>query len=81
MIEIIKETQYLVFEEQPTKNKTKVIHVINRTHKDVIGVIKWYGSWRQYCFFPAYDTVWNTGCLNDVLDVINTLMKDRKRSK
>lgn len=78
---VIKETQYLVFEEQPTKTKTKVIHVVNRHHENVIGVIKWYGSWRQYCFFPTSDTVWNTGCLVDVQDVIQKLMQDRRTKK
>jgi len=78
---IIKETQYLVFEELPTKTKTKYITVTNKRSQDIIGEIKWYGSWRQYCFFPEFDTVWNNGCLTDVLEVINTLMEDRKKSK
>lgn len=80
-MKIIKETQYLVFEEQPTKTKTKVVHVINRHHDEVIGVIKWYGSWRQYCFFPACDTIWNIACLTDVNDVITGLMKARRMEK
>jgi len=77
----IKETQYLVFEELPTKNKTKYITVINKNSEDIIGEIKWYASWRQYCFFPEYDTVWNTTCLNDVQEVILKLMNDRKIKK
>ncbi len=31
-----------------------------------LGEVKWYGSWRQYCFFPESDTVWNATCLKDI---------------
>lgn len=79
---VIKETQYLVFIDTETpKRKTKVINIININAEEVIGIIKWYGPWRQYCFFPEYDTVWNITCLNDVNEVIQKLMKDRKTSK
>jgi len=80
---IIKETQYLVFEEQEIKasRKTKIINITNITHGEVIGVIKWYGSWRQYCFYPTNNTIWNTTCLDDVQEVIVKLMNDRKIKK
>jgi len=78
----IKKTQYLIFEDQEIpKKKTKVINVININADEVIGMIKWYGPWRQYCFFPEFDTVWNTTCLIDVNEVIGNLMQDRKTKK
>ena len=78
---LIKETKYLQFmEEHPAGKKTKVIHVINKHSQDEIATIEWYGAWRQYCFFPSldFDTVWNNGCLQDILDVISMLMKERR---
>lgn len=83
IMKVIKETKYLVFEEQEISinRKTKIIHVTNIRHDDVIGVIKWYSAWRQYCFFPEIYTVWNTTCLDDVQDVIRELMQDRKTEK
>jgi len=78
---VIKETQYLFFEEHPTKTKTKYITVVNRNSEDIIGEIKWYAPWRQYCFFPEFDTVWNMTCMDDVKEVIQKLMKDRKTKK
>ncbi len=78
---VIKETEYLVFEELPTKNKTKFIIVVNKNSEDIIGEVKWYAPWRQYCFFPEFDTVWNTKCLDDVNDLIKKLMKDRRVKK
>jgi len=80
-MKVIKQTQYLVFEDQEAPTKTKVINVININADDIIGVIKWYGSWRQYCFFPKFNTVWNITCLNDVNGVIRKLMEDRKEKK
>jgi len=61
---IIKETKYLVFQEQPTRRKTKVISVINKSSEEEIATIEWYSAWRQYCFMPGgdrmdYSTVWN----------------------
>ena len=79
---VIKETQYLVFEDMEVKKrKTKLIAIRNKNSDDIIGYIEWYPSWRQYCFFPEFDTVWNMVCLNDVQEVIQKLMKDRKTSK
>jgi len=46
-----------------------------------IGVIKWYGNWRQYCFFPYGETIWNSDCLNDINSVIADLMKSRNKKK
>ncbi len=40
--------------------------------------IKWYGRWRQYCFFPEEGAIWNTRCLEDVQEVIKALMDERK---
>lgn len=81
---IIKETKYLIFESEQIKGrKTKVIHVVNKSSKEEIATIEWYGPWRQYCFMPnlEFDTVWNTTCLTDIISVINNLMRERKVSK
>ena len=78
---ILKETQYLQFVEFEKKTKTRVIAVKNIHHQEVIGIIKWFGRWRQYCFFPSTETVWNINCLNDVNSVIIMLADERKKKK
>lgn len=40
-----------------------------------LGVIQWFGRWRQYCFFPEGETVWSKGCLED----INKFIEENKR--
>jgi hypothetical protein len=77
----IKETKYLVFmSEQRHGQKTKTVHVINKSNTQHLASIEWYGAWRQYCFMPATDisTVWNIDCLTDINSVITKLMRDRK---
>jgi hypothetical protein len=76
---ILKETQYLRFIEFEKKEKTRVIAVMNKHHEEVIGMIKWFSRWRQYCFFPTNETVWNINCLNDVNEVITMLADERKK--
>lgn len=31
-----------------------------------IGIVKWYGPWRKYCFFPTPETVYEWVCLRDI---------------
>ena len=40
--------------------------VVNVASGATLGEIKWYGAWRQYCFFPARDTVFSAGCMTDL---------------
>ena len=81
MNEVIKETKYLLFTVNCVKGKTKVIDIVNIHHHEVIGEIKWFPRWRQYCFFPIAETVWNKTCMEDVYEVINILMEERKENQ
>jgi len=69
------EYKYFTIHELPrAKNrKTSDYDVINRSGGYSLGKIKWYGAWRQYCFFPEHSTVWNSGCLKDILDFMEKL--------
>jgi len=75
--EIIKETKYLRFIklERPPSKKTDIILIDSVSGNYTLGRIQWYAPWRQYCFFPYEETVWNTGCMEDVYEVINELKK------
>jgi len=44
-----------------------------------LGLVKWYPSWRKYCFFPERETVFHGGCLLDINDFIRQLMDARKK--
>lgn len=77
---MIDDTQYLRFQEMepPPGRKTKVVLIFSVRSGDVLGMIRWYGSWRQYTFFPNPGTTWNSDCLDDVNSYIRRLMTERK---
>jgi hypothetical protein len=52
-----------------------------RTRKTdiAIGFIKWYPSWRHYCFFPLPDTVYSDRCLIAIWMFMQKLEKERKK--
>jgi hypothetical protein len=68
--EIIAEYKFITVKVLMEKPKTKVYGVFNKRADAVIGVVKWYPHWRQYCFFPEPDTVFSVGCMNDINDFI-----------
>ena len=43
-----------------------------------LGHIQWKAHWRQYCFYPIEDTLYNAGCLNDIADFMKENRKTRK---
>ena len=47
------------------------------SRNEALGGVQWYGPWRQYCFFPEIDTVFNIGCLNDINHFIGQLASQR----
>jgi len=70
--------KYIRFELLKELPKTKHYTVLNIKSDDILGWIKWYGPWRQYCFFPLHNTIFNNGCMLDIIDFIKKLMEERK---
>jgi len=66
-------SKYLEFQFLERKPKTKVIGVYSKRSGDRLGIIKWYGAWRQYAFFPSGNTLYNVECLNDIIIYIRGL--------
>ncbi len=60
----------IVQEGRSPSGKTARYRVLNRRSGAVLGVISWYAPWRQYTFNPAPNTVYSTGCLEDIADFI-----------
>lgn len=57
------------------KRKTDIFTVHNKKSNFIIGIIKWYSPWRQYCFFPSKMTVYSYECLQDISNFIMNLKK------
>ena len=72
---VCADCEYIRIVRQPVRPGRKLFHftVENKRTGGVIGEIKWYGRWRQYCLFPDPSTVWSSGCLEDVFAFMRTL--------
>jgi len=60
----------LSFTHIEDKPKTKIWSCRNNKSREQLGVIKWYGPWRSYCFFPTTPAIYSAGCLSDIADFI-----------
>lgn len=74
-----KKYKYIHFECYGESVKTSHWFCKNNKSNGILGIVKWYGPWRQYCFFPSGDTVFNIGCMTDIGDFINQLMSERNK--
>lgn len=74
--------KYIKFEDTSIAgNKTKMFLVINNESEETIGLIKWYGAFRKYSFFPNANTVFENKCLRDITVVLEYLMEQHKLLK
>jgi hypothetical protein len=58
--------------ESPSR-KTKIFGVINKRENRVSGEIRWYGGFRKYCFYPNSDFLFDSDCLQMIVEYLNTL--------
>ncbi len=72
-------SEYITFVEVADTGKTKIFEVRSTSSGASLGMVKWYGPWRQYIFCPAVTTVWNIDCLQAVTEFIKRLMAERVR--
>lgn len=74
-----EKSNFLIFILTELSGKTVVYKVFTRSDNSLLGTIKWYSSWRQYCFFPLKHYVWNSVCLFDLYKFLCELKESRKR--
>ena len=72
------ETEYMRFILWENKPKTQVWNIQSKSSNALLGLIKWYGPWRQYCFFPENETTFNSKCLDQIQTHINDLNRVHK---
>lgn len=70
--------EYIKFILIQKKPKTNIYNVKNIDSGHTLGIIKWAGAWRQYCFFPFGNTRYDRKCLTEIIKFIQKLMDDRK---
>lgn len=78
---IMDDDEYLTLKLIEMKTKTSVYGIFSRKHGDKLGEVRWWGKWRQYCFFPAHDTVFNRDCIGTIQAFLEHLHQLRKSEK
>lgn len=54
---------------------TKTANVCKTGSGIVLGSIRWYGSWRQYVFYPEISTLFNKDCLRQIAEKCEEMTK------
>lgn len=63
---------FIQFTDLVSKTKTKVVDVSN-TSGVSLGLIRFWGAWRQYTFQPDANIVLNTDCMKEIVDKVDYL--------
>lgn len=84
---------HLKFERtnKPKYKKTNIYNIFKVMNvprfydgEEYLGLIKWYGAFRQYVLYPDNDTIWSKGCLeliNNFLNKVNKRHRNKLRKK
>jgi hypothetical protein len=76
-------SKHLVFRtllNLPTR-KTHIWQVSSKHDDSVLGLIKWFGRWRRYTFFPASETAFECDCLSDIAQFCKDATQAHKTKK
>lgn len=79
---------HLVFVRQrkPKDRKTNIYSVYKEEDggREHLGIIKWYGAFRQYIHYPDAGTGWSKTCnvlINNFLDKVNKRHRNKLRKR
>lgn len=75
----MKDYKYIKFILVKEKPKTKVFNCVSKEIR--IGEVRWYPRWRKYCYFPVDNSLYDSGCLADIQDFLDTLNREHKEGK
>jgi hypothetical protein len=75
-------TQYLTLKDCGTtkSGKTHIYEVGSESSGVKLGEIRWFGQWRQYCFYPEDQTIWNENCMYSVVQVLRSLNRNKREA-
>jgi hypothetical protein len=71
---------YITFNDghKSQSGKTKTWNVTNAAGRS-LGAVRWWASWRRYCFFPADDTVLEQVCMREIAVFIEERTREHWR--
>lgn len=60
---------------------TKAWLVTNRESGGSLGMVRWYGGFRCYAFYPYGDTVYERTCLRDIADFCERMTQEHRAAR
>jgi len=75
------QSKYMKFDKIGDTGKTEIWDILSKSSGFVLGKIKWYGPWRQYCFYPSPNSVFNNDCMTDIQKLIKNLQEDHRKAQ
>lgn len=72
------EGKWIVCHHIADKEKTSVYAVRTKEKLETLGLIKWYGGFRKYSFYPYMEAIFETTCLRDIARFCEELTADHK---
>lgn len=74
-------SKWLRFVWKSSTGKTDVWEVRAKQGDILLGLVKWYGPFRAYSFFPEPNTVYEKTCVTNIAFFLVRLMDERKAAK
>lgn len=75
----MRRAEYLKFKDEDSSHlKTRIVSVRSASSNKPLGWIRWYAPWRQYVFYPATDTLFNSDCLKEIRHWIQSMNSDHR---
>ncbi len=56
-----------------------VYRIFNTKSNGQIGILSYYKPWKEYIFSSKEGCIFNDGCLRDVLDFMDNVIKQKKK--
>ena len=61
-------------------NQSGIIVGERQSRASELGIVRWYGPWRQYCYFATNGlAVYSKSCLKDICSFLAELAEERRR--
>ena len=75
------ESKYLIFEKQIVAGRKTPIYIIySKADEMPLGRIIFWPAWRKYVFEPMDSTIFDSGCLSDILNKLTEATTEWKDS-
>ena len=69
---------FFVMKETVTNRKTPIYTIFEYSRSNILGEIRWYAPWRKFCFYPDKETIWDTNCLDEIIQCLDKYNSEYK---